>query len=132
MASNIEWFLGCVLSDTELTLDNGKTYPYINEASFGKDWIELTVSVRYSEKRSFNELVKPLREAKKIAIVLGAYPESKQDLQVRRLFDAVKLISERYETRPLWYAKTEREGMQNIDGKNAPAWYCVFRFEVQS
>lgn len=131
MASNVEWFHGCVLSDTELMLDD-KYYPYINEASFGKDWIELTVSVRYSEKRSFTELVEPLRKAKKIAIVLGAYPPSGQEPQMKRSFDSVALVSERYETRPLWHARTEAEGMQNIDGKNAPAWYCVFRFVVQS
>ena len=131
MAPNVEWFHGCVLSDTELTLDD-KSYPYINEASFGKDWIELTVSVRYSEKRNFEEIVQPLREAKKIAIVLGAYPPSGQEPQMKRSFDSVALVSERYETRPYWHVSTEAENFQNTDGKNAPAWYCIFRFEVQS
>lgn len=131
MAPQIEWFRGCVLSDTEMMLDN-KGYPYINEASFGKDWVELTVSVRYSEKRDFDELVAPIREAKKITIVLGAYPDNAQGPQVRRSFNPIKLVSERYETRPLWHAKTEAEGMQNREGKNAPTWYAIFRFEVQS
>ncbi len=131
MTPNVEWFHGCVISDTELTI-NEKYFPFVNEASFGKDWIELTVLVRYSEKRSFAELVKPLREAKKIAIIVGAYPPSGQGPQMQRSFEPVALVAERYETRPLWPARLEAEGMQNIDGKNAPAWYCVCRFEVQS
>lgn len=129
--AHFERFLGCVLSDTELTLDN-KYYPYINEASFSDRWIELTVAVRYSEARNFDVLVKPLRDAKKIVISLGTYPTSEHSAQVQRTFESVALVSEHYETRPLWHARTEGEGMQNIDGKNAPAWYAIFRFEVQS
>lgn len=124
-----EHFLTCVLSDTKLEID-GVPYPYIDKADFGDEWIELRTLVRYSPERSFAYLVKPLREAKKIAIALGTYPTSARGPQVQRTFAPVRLVTERYESKPIWQGRGSTD--DNKEGHNAPVWYCTFRFEVQS
>lgn len=125
----VEHFLACVLSDTELKI-NDKSYPYIDKADFGDNWIELRTLVRYSAERSFDDLVRPLREVKKIEIALGTYPTSAREAQVQRSFAPVRLVDERYETKPIWQGRGTTD--ENLEGHNAPAWYCTFRYEVQS
>ncbi len=128
---HIEGFWTCVLADTELRIDD-KSYPWICGLRFGADWVELETGLRYNDEANVKQHLALLRAAQKIEIDIGVHPGSKAfPQQMLRTFEPIKLVSERFETRPYWYVRTEAENFQNTDGKNAPAWYCIFRFEVQ-
>ena len=124
---HITQFWACTLADSEVRV-NDRPFPHAYGLRFGEDWVE--TSLLYNDAMDVKQFLAPLRSAQKIEVDIRAWCERPTLQQMLRVFCPVKLVEEHCETRPFWYTQTAKGDVQNTEGKNAPAWYVVLRFEV--
>ncbi len=127
---HITQFWTCTLADSELRV-NDRPYTHAYGLRFGKDWVEIETGLLHNDEMDVKQHLAPLRAAQKIEVDIRAWCERATLQQMLRVFCPVKLVDERYETGHFWHSQTEGSSAQNTEGKNAPAWYVVLRFEVQ-
>lgn len=127
--SHITQFWTCTLVDSEVRI-NDRPFTHAYGLRFGEDWVEIETGLLHNDEMNVKQFLAPLRAARKIEVDIRAWCERTTLQQLLRVFCPVKLVEERCETRPFWHTQTDAGGVQNTEGKNAPAWYVVLRFEV--
>ena len=126
----ITQFWTCTLADSELRV-NDRPFFQVYGLRFGEDWVEVETGLLYNDDMDAKQHLAMLQAAQKIEVDIRPQPFSKASpVQMLRSFCSVKLVSERYETRPFWHSQTEGSAVQHTEGKNAPVWYVILRFEV--
>lgn len=122
-------FWTCTLANSEVRV-NDRPFTHAYGLRFGEDWVEIETGLLHNDVMDVKHFLAPLRAAQKIEVDIRAWCERPTLQQMLRVFCPVKLVEERCETRPFWYTQTANGGVQDTEGKNAPAWYVILRFEV--